>query len=108
MLTVVRLTLLLVPSPIYAPEPAPSAPLQALTPAMPACRGATCVASVDVFPSTPELQVRASHISNGQAATPYACDPCLDCQASVTVRLDPTATGCTATVWEWGRVPTPE
>jgi hypothetical protein len=77
-------------------------------PARPACTGASCIASVDVFSTAPELQVRPSHVKDGQAATPYSCDPCIPCSASVTVRVDPTATGCTATVWEWGHVPSPE
>jgi hypothetical protein len=108
MLNLLGITLLLLSNPLGAPAAVPASPIQALTPAQALCRGATCVASVDVFPSTPELQVRASHVKDGQAATPYACNPCLDCQASVTVRLDPSATGSTATVWEWGHVPTPE
>jgi len=108
MLTLLRLTLLLIPISFGALGLIPTAHAQALAPAMPNCRGATCIASVDVFPATPELQVRASHVSDGQADSPYSCNPCLDCRASVTVRLDPSATGSTATVWEWGHVPSPE
>lgn len=108
MLNLLRLTLLLVPVSSGAPEPGPLAHAQALTPASLVCRGETCVASVDVFPSTPELQVRPSHVRDGQAETPFSCNPCLECRASVTVRLDPAATGSRATVWQWGHVPTPE
>jgi hypothetical protein len=116
MFNVLRLALLLLPNTLGAPAPNPLGPpapdpcasFQALTPPMPSCRGATCVARVHFFPSAPELQVRSSHVKDGQAETPYACRPCLDCQASVTVRVDPSANGSTATVWEWGHVPTPE
>jgi hypothetical protein len=108
MLNLIRLSLLLVPSSSGAPEPSLPISAQAAAPAAQHCRGPICNATVDVFPATPELQVRPSHVKDGQAESPYSCNPCLDCQASVTVRLDPSATGCTATVWEWGRVPTPE
>lgn len=106
MLNLVRSALLSLLSLVAVTAPAVRA--QALVPDSPACRGATCHASVDVFPPAPELQVHASYMTDGRAATPYVCTPCIDCRASVAVRLEPTATGVIATVWEWGRVPTPE
>jgi hypothetical protein len=107
MLKLIRLTLLVLP--LGASETLLRATPQVLSPpVVPACTGGTCAARVDVFPTAPELHVRPSHVKDGQAATPYNCDPCIDCSASVTVRINPLSSNVTATVWEWGRVPSPD